>query len=125
MDEFLRDTYSIVALFEQAPACGDIRRAHLITTPFAILETCFILQRDHGWPLGRTAELAETLMESVPPIDVRLLAAAAAWRLRSPAKAMHYSYADAFGYLMSRRLGLTFLTGDRAFSGLPGVEIRR
>jgi predicted nucleic acid-binding protein len=125
MNEFLWDTYSIVALFEEAPAYGDLRQSHIITTPLAIMETCFILQRNHDWPLDRAAELAETLMESVPPIDGRLLAAAAAWRLRSSTKERHYSYADAFGYLMSRRLGLTFLTGDRAFAGLPGVEIRR
>jgi predicted nucleic acid-binding protein len=125
MNDFLWDTYSIVALFEEAPAYRDLRQAHIITTPFAVMETCFILQRDHAWPLDRTAELAETLMESAPPVDGRLLAAAAAWRLRSKTKARHYSYADAFGYLMSRRLGLTFLTGDRAFEGLPGVEMRR
>ncbi len=125
MNNYLWDTYSIMALFEEAPAYRDLRSAHIITTPFAVMETCFILQRDHGWPLDRTAELAETLMESAPPIDGRLLAAAAAWRLRSKTKASHYSYADSYGYMTSRRLGLTFLTGDRSFAGLPGGEIRR
>jgi hypothetical protein len=125
MTDYLWDTYSIVALFEEAPAYRDLRSAHIITTPFAVMETCFILQRDHGWPLDRTAELAETLMGSAPPIDGRLLAAASAWRLQSSSRARHYSYADSYGYIMSRRLGLTFLTGDRAFAGLPGVEVRR
>jgi predicted nucleic acid-binding protein len=32
------------------------------------------------------------------------------------------SYADALGYYLARRKGMSFLTGDRAFEGLSGVE---
>ena len=32
------------------------------------------------------------------------------------------SYADALGYSLSRKMGLRFLTGDKAFRGLAGVE---
>ena len=125
MTDYLWDTYSIVALFEQAPAYRDLRPAAIITTPFAIMETCYILQRNHGWPLANAADLAQTLLASAPAIDGRLLAAASAWRLENSTRTRRYSYADSYGYIMSRRLGLIFLTGDRAFAGLPGVEVRR
>jgi hypothetical protein len=125
MNNYLWDTYSIVALFEGSPAYKDLRMAHIITTPFAIMEACYILQKNLGWSLQQCADLAETMMESAPSLDGRLLAAAATWRLQRSTRRMQYSYADSFGYMLSQRLGIVFLTGDRSFEGLPGVEIRR
>ncbi|MEM3087269.1 MAG: PIN domain-containing protein [Halobacteria archaeon] len=36
-----------------------------------------------------------------------------------------FSYADALGYALALERGLTFLTGDRDFQGLPKVEYLR
>ncbi|MDE1862640.1 MAG: hypothetical protein KGI33_06985 [Thaumarchaeota archaeon] len=35
------------------------------------------------------------------------------------------SYADSLGYYMARKLGIKFLTGDKTFQGLRGVEYLR
>ena len=32
------------------------------------------------------------------------------------------SYADALGYFLSKKMGIKFLTGDRTFRDLSGVE---
>lgn len=32
------------------------------------------------------------------------------------------SYADALGFFLSRKMGIKFLTGDKTFQGLSGVE---
>ena len=32
------------------------------------------------------------------------------------------SYADALGFFLSGKMGIKFLTGDKAFRGLDGVE---
>jgi predicted nucleic acid-binding protein len=43
-------------------------------------------------------------------------------RLELKRKGFDISYADALGYFLSRKLGIKFLTGDRAFEKLKGVE---
>lgn len=43
-------------------------------------------------------------------------------RLKLKRKGHDASYADALGYFLSRKLGIKFLTGDRAFRDLTGVE---
>jgi predicted nucleic acid-binding protein len=37
-------------------------------------------------------------------------------------KGLDVSYADALGYFLSQKMGMKFLTGDRAFRSLKGVE---
>jgi len=43
-------------------------------------------------------------------------------RLELKRKGHNISYADALGYFLSRKMGIKFLTGDRAFADLSGVE---
>ena len=47
-----------------------------------------------------------------------------ATKLRLELKRGHrdLSYSDALGYYLSRKQGIKFLTGDRAFRGLSGIE---
>jgi len=125
VSDYLWDSYAIIELLRGSPAYAELRQASIISTPFAIIEACFIIQRNSDFSPEESAELAMGLMEYAPPFDGQLLSAAATWRLKSSDRRRRYSYADAFGYVMAQQLGLTFLTGDRAFDGLQGVEIRR
>lgn len=43
-------------------------------------------------------------------------------RLELKRKGHDLSYADALGYFLSRKMGIKFLTGDRTFRDLSGVE---
>jgi len=43
-------------------------------------------------------------------------------RLELKREGRNFSYADALGYSLSRKMGIRFLTGDREFRGLSGVE---
>ena len=125
MSDYLWDSYAIIALLDGAPSYSELRQAHIVTTPFAIIEACYILQRDLGYAPAESDELASNLLEYCRPIDARLLSIAATWRLKNCSRRRSFSYADAYGYVMALHLGLPFLTGDRAFEGLPGVELRR
>ncbi|HXW37306.1 MAG TPA: hypothetical protein VEJ36_05335 [Nitrososphaerales archaeon] len=57
-------------------------------------------------------------------LDYSLADIADAVKMRFELRREHrdLSYADALGYHLSRKLGLRFLTGDRAFRGLSGIE---
>ena len=50
---------------------------------------------------------------------------ASALRLELRRQGRNLSLVDALGYVLARRLGVPFLTGDRAFEGLDGVEYVR
>jgi uncharacterized protein len=43
-------------------------------------------------------------------------------RLELKREGRNVSYADALGYFLSRKMGIKFLTGDKTFRGLSGVE---
>ncbi len=43
-------------------------------------------------------------------------------RLELKREGRSVSYADALGYFLSRKMKIKFLTGDRTFRGLSGVE---
>ncbi len=43
-------------------------------------------------------------------------------RLELKRKGSDVSYADALGYFLSRKMGIKFLTGDKSFERLKGVE---
>lgn len=125
MNDYLWDSYALIEGLKGSAAYSELESAPIITTPFTVMETCHFLQKDLDYSPQESADIALDLMEHAPPLDGRLLSAAATWRLEHATRQRNYSYADALGYVMARCLGLTFLTGDRAFESLPGVEIRR
>lgn len=125
MSDYLWDSYALIESLKGSPSYTELEQTPIITTPFAVMETCSFLQRDLDYSPQESADMAMLLMEHAPPLDGRLLSAAAGWRLENATRERSFSYADAIGYVMARYLGLTFLTGDRAFEGLPGVEMRR
>jgi len=54
--------------------------------------------------------------------DEEDISASMGMRLELKKKGLDISYADALGYFLSQKMGMKFLTGDRAFQGLKGVE---
>jgi predicted nucleic acid-binding protein len=54
--------------------------------------------------------------------DEKDISASMGLRLELKRKGLDLSYADALGYFLSQKTGMKFLTGDRAFRGLKGVE---
>ena len=43
-------------------------------------------------------------------------------QFRKTLKKRRLSYADCIGYIYAKRHGMKFLTGDKEFENLPGVE---
>jgi len=88
-----------------------------------LIETYYAVLRDNG---EREAELAYSTFRhravEITDADVR---EGMKLRLRTRARKVDLSYADAIGYAMATRTGAKFLTGDRAFSGMKGVEFVR
>ena len=128
MTRYLADTFAFVEAFVGNPRYGRIMRAgDVFTTALNVLELHYSLLRQ-----GIAAEEAERLSRAAlmvvveVPAEVAMAAARTRLvmnaRLRKAGSVLRASYIDAWGYEASRALALRFLTGDRIFKGMPGVE---
>ena len=90
------------------------------TSVLALTEVYYVSLRDQSEEFADRAYLA--FRPGVAEIEDEDVKAGMLTRLRLRARGLNLSYADALGYEMARRMGAKFLTGDRAFSGLPEVE---
>ena len=90
------------------------------TTRLNLMEVYYILKRG-----GKNAR--EVFLECLPNViefTNEELMAAMDWRSEHFQKRTRdFSYVDALGYQVARSHGLTFTTGDRKFTGYPGVTV--
>lgn len=117
MTNYFFDTYAIIELLMHNPAYKKYGEYPLITTILNKIEL--------GWwgLLKHDEEFAELLLNSIThtqEITNELIKEALLFRQQF--KKRDLSYADAIGYIFAKRHNLLFLTGDRQFKDLPGVE---
>lgn len=119
--KFFMDTYCLIEI-----ACGNksfekYLDNDVITLKLNMAELYYILNLKYN---DKTAayffNLFSKLSFDFPP---ELIPRAMELRLKHKNKAL--SYTDCIGYAFARENKRVFLTGDRAFQGMEGVEIRR
>lgn len=122
MGEALTYFFDTYAFFEIA--CGNeaynpyVENAVSVTSEFNLYELHYNLLRRYGEKIANEYyDIFAEYRTAVSPEDIK---AASAFRLER--KRDDISYADALGYVIARRRGMKFLTGDKAFKNLPGVE---
>jgi len=98
-------------------------RGRLATSVMNLAELYFIVLREFG--VGAADDSYTAFGQYEAAIKAEDVKSGMALRLESRRKSTDLSYADAIGYAISDRLGAKFLTGDRAFDGLPNVEMLR
>lgn len=114
--KYFFDSYALLAMFH-----GDKRYRQKIleggvTTFYNLMEVYYGIQRQQG--SQRADEVLPRIMHlKVEPSfnDIR-----PSMQLKKENK--HMSYVDCLGYVMAKRLGLKFLTGDEEFRDVPDVE---
>ena len=120
MTEYFYDSYAIIEFLNGSPVYRPFFLEHDgVTTLYNVMEVCYIVLRDQG---KEKAKKALDLLSSLV-IHPTLDDAALAVTFRFANKEKRFSYADCLGYILARRLGRRFLTGD--FAGLPNVELVR
>jgi len=94
------------------------------TTWLHLMEVYYALLRDGG-----ARQAARAVVSSFEPLLLEFslpeVLDAMDLRTRWPRNRPRISYVDAIGYSLAQRRKLRFLTGDRAFKGLPGVAFVR
>lgn len=113
------DTYALLARLEGDAAYADAIEG--VTHEMNVLEAAAkLLRLGVQNPLPRIERLGLSLIATHRQ-DIEL---AARLKVSSAGRQRNLSYIDALGFAVSQRLGYRFLTGDRGFRGMKGVEFR-
>jgi predicted nucleic acid-binding protein len=91
-----------------------------ILTKLNLLEIFYRSLEQHG-PKAAFS-IAQTFSKYVVDFGMNDISDSMKLRLELKREGRNVSYADALGYSLSRKMGIRFLTGDRTFKGLKGVE---
>ena len=122
MARYYADTYALVEILKGNPAYERYASEELVTSEFNLLELAYALTRDYG------REKAVEILRMVRAFITIIQASdedyveASTLRIKLRKQGRNLSLIDALGYVLARRLGIPFLTGDREFKGLDGVE---
>lgn len=122
MPRYFFDSYILVEYFKgNQTVAGIIEKNDGVITLLNLLEVAYVISRDFKPELGRKVikQLHNLL---VIPTD-KDAEEAVLFRLQN--RKLDLSYADALGYAYARRRNIPFLTGDRAFEGMPNVEFSK
>lgn len=115
------DTYAFFEILNGNPAYAKYVQCGIVTTDLNLFEL-------YAGLLARDEEvLAKEELEKYAPFAVRfdteIIEYAAKFRRLNRGK--NFSMADCIGYIFARRECIKFLTGDRQFAGMPGVEFAK
>jgi predicted nucleic acid-binding protein len=119
MVRFFYDSYSVLAYLSDSPGYAIYFEKNTgFLTRLNLMEICYAILRRHG------PKAAHQVLEaySTYEIEFSLSDVESAMKLRHELRSLELSYTDALGYYISKKEGLRFLTGDKAFKGLPDVE---
>ncbi|MBS3052997.1 MAG: PIN domain-containing protein [Candidatus Aenigmarchaeota archaeon] len=111
------DTYALIEIFKGNVNYEEYSKSDIATSYFNLLELYYNLIKTYDKKIAM--KFIETLKDFCVPINIDMIFDASTFKLNYPKK---FSYADSIGYIIAKRLGLKFLTGDMQFKELDNVE---
>ena len=111
------DTYALIEIFKGNANYEEYSKSDIATSYFNLLELYYNLIKTYDKEIAM--KFIETLKDFCVPINIDMIFDASTFKLNYPKK---FSYADSIGYIIAKRLGLKFLTGDMQFKELDNVE---
>ena len=122
MARYYADTYALVEILRGSPAYERYAGEELVTSEFNLLELAYALTRDYGREKAvKILRITRAFVTIVQPTDEDY-AEASALRMELKKQNKNLSLIDTLGYVLAKRLKILFLTGDREFKDLDGVE---
>ena len=119
VEVFFFDTYAFFEIIEGNPNYQPyLKDIAIITTKLNLMELYYGLLKKFDKIIAD--KHYDILIKFSIDIDDATIKDAMLFRLANSSK--NLSYIDCIGYLISRRNGVKFLTGDKEFSGMENVE---
>jgi predicted nucleic acid-binding protein len=118
---FFYDSYAVLAFTSGRPAYKEYFEEHDgVLTKLNLLEVFYRSLEEYNFKTA--SDILESFSKYVVDFGLEDIKGSMRLRLELKHQGRDVSYADALGYFLSRRMGIKFLTGDRTFRGLSGVE---
>jgi predicted nucleic acid-binding protein len=114
-EAFFFDSYAIMELLEGNPAYLPYENVQGVLTIFNIAELNYAMKRDGK---KQADELTRRYFSMRVPVIERDIAESMSFRIQHK----KLSIPDAIGYVVAKRLGIRFLTGDQEFERMENVE---
>lgn len=119
MKAFFFDTYALVEVLYGNENYRPYLGAEVVTTKLNLMEMHYHLLKEHG---EETADRYYDMnLRYVVDINDNDVKNGMRYKIEQRKKC-NISYVDAVGYVIAKRMGIKFLTGDHAFEGIPNVE---
>lgn len=118
---FFYDSYAVLAFTSGRPAYKEYFEQHDgVLTKLNLLEVFYRSLEEYNFKVA--SDIVESFSKYLIDFGLEDIKGSMRLRLELKHQGRDVSYADALGYFLSRRMGIKFLTGDRTFRGLSGVE---
>lgn len=112
------DSYAIIEALEGKDGYAPYANQVMTTSAVNLCEAYYFYLRE-----GRGPEFLDFLEKGAfDLLEITSATALEAARFRHGRRKQHFSYADALSYALAQAHGLIFLTGDKEFRDLDGVE---
>lgn len=118
-ERFFFDTYALVERQMGSPAYKPYSEMPVFTHQFNLYEFASAIMK----AADETRARKELALLSPNPLEAELDDLLVASRFRLDRAKQRISYVDALGYTLARKHEMKFLTGDKAFKGVEGVEL--
>ena len=117
MTEYLFDTYAIIEIIEGNTNYQSFIDEDIIINNFIFAEICYnLIKIDYP----KKDAYIEKYKDFIAPVEPEVIKKAMEFRYENIKKKM--SMTDCISYFQAKELGIKFLTGDKEFEGLSGVE---
>lgn len=117
MTSYFYDSYAIIEYINKnGNYKPHFEKAKGVTTILNLMEVYYRMLKDHG------AEKAEIVYSYISQIVIRFGEDTIKEAMKFRVENKDFSYADCIGYILAKKNGVKFLTGDNQFKDLPNVE---
>jgi predicted nucleic acid-binding protein len=118
---FFYDSYAVLAFTSGNQAYREyFEKNDGVLTKLNLLEVFY--RSLEQFDFKAASDILDTFSKYLIDFGLEDIAGSMKTRLELKREGRNISYADALGYFLSRKIGIKFLTGDKTFRGLSGVE---
>lgn len=111
------DTYALLEIIGGNENYKNYLDYRIIINNFIFAELCYKLYREKA---PKTEEYIKNYSKFIQPLTPETIKEAMLFRINNKIK--NLSMTDCISYIMSLKLNIKFLTGDKEFENLPNVE---
>ena len=117
ISKYVFDTYAIMEIIDGNENYDLFTNAEIIINNFIFAELCYGLYRDRD---KNAREHLDKYSKSISSVKPEWIEEAMQFMLKW--KDRNVSITDCVSYIMAKKIGIRFLTGDKEFEGLENVE---